>query len=344
MTYNGDIDKLLSAYLDDQLGARQKTEVKRLLKHDRQITERLQYLRNCRLLLQTLPKEQAPDDTFEKIQQKLHGRHDEELLTRNYYNQEEGVKHLRVRKYIARAAMITLAAILGIVVYSIISPAENDKVIISDNWLNNKKIQTASASDTVKPGTSITAAGKDDKNPKADERTFSGKLVINTSEFDGVDAFIKKSLVDNGVMLIELPVRTNQQGLYTVHCSRMELSMVLADMSSIWDKFDSTRLIVNTDSNGPVIINNVLAQQIDQITTERDFAESIKIAKSISTLNSLPGHLTGQDKFAASNPPALDSIAIPKPILTGPDKNVPAKADKNKTEIVEFIIEVIPVK
>ena len=64
MNDNINIDELLNSYIDDELPQRHQTEVKRLIRHDPQIAQRLEELEKCKILLNSLPCEQAPESTL----------------------------------------------------------------------------------------------------------------------------------------------------------------------------------------------------------------------------------------------------------------------------------------
>lgn len=343
MTYKGDMDELLSAYLDDELGQRQQTEVKRLLQHDQEVAQRLEYLRKCRELLGALPREEAPEGMAEQIQQKLQVQQSTEIGSRQYYDETEGAKRLFLRKFASIAAMVALAGILGIVVYSILSPASNDRTVISENWLAGSKSQPESTDDAGKAEVAMARAGKEEALPvkPAPARNFSGKLLLATAEFSGVDAFIKKALVDNGAMLIELPVAPERKGSYPVRCGRMTLSMVLADMASIWDRFESATLTVAAENEEQVTIENVTAQQVDEIAAEQDFEKSVKLARNIAALNSISSRFADRTELVIAEQPAIDSMPIPKPVLTAPEKNNKTQDQIDETKMVELVIEVI---
>ena len=65
------IDELLNGFLDGELDDRHQTEVQRLLKHDKQIAERLKSLRNCKRIVSSLPYAEAPDGMLENIKASL---------------------------------------------------------------------------------------------------------------------------------------------------------------------------------------------------------------------------------------------------------------------------------
>lgn len=116
-----DIDELLNSYIDGELTERQKTEVQRLISHDPEIAKRLAQLKKCRLLVASLPYEEAPEDMVELVTTSLERQ---TLLSEPQTTSDErkGARQLMFRKVLAAAAMIGLVTVLATVIYTIIRP------------------------------------------------------------------------------------------------------------------------------------------------------------------------------------------------------------------------------
>ncbi len=121
MKDNSNIDELLNSYIDGELTGRQKIEVQRLLSHDSQIEKRLQQLQKCRLLVASLPYNEAQPNLAEQVQAELERK---SLLTQQSITltERKGERYLLSRKIFAAAAMFILFAILAVVVYTIVAP------------------------------------------------------------------------------------------------------------------------------------------------------------------------------------------------------------------------------
>ena len=170
-------------------------------------------------------------------------------------------------------------------------------------------------------------------------KSFRGKLELKTEMFNGVDAFVKRSLVDSGIMLIELPVSETQKGFYNVRCSRTTLSLFVADLASIWDKFDSATLYVETGQPvTDVVVENIAAHQVDDIIAERNFEKAVTLAKNTAALNALSTDLPGT---ALAMETDVDSLPIPKPVLTAGDNKPKTMTDIDETEMIEMVIHII---
>jgi len=121
MKEESDINELLNSFIDGELSERQKTEVHRLIGHDPEIAKRFQQLRKCRMLVTSLPYEQAPVDIAEQVKAALERK---ALLAEQPFaiDERRGARHLMFRKVFAAAAMFILVAVLAAVIYIIVTP------------------------------------------------------------------------------------------------------------------------------------------------------------------------------------------------------------------------------
>ncbi len=69
-----DIDELLSCYIDDELSDRGRTEIKRLIQHDKNIAAKLGKLRKQKQLLNCLPVAPAPEGLLQEINVSLNSK------------------------------------------------------------------------------------------------------------------------------------------------------------------------------------------------------------------------------------------------------------------------------
>jgi hypothetical protein len=121
MKEDPNINQLLNGYIDGELAERQRTEVQRLVARDAEVAQQLRELQKCKILVSSLPRAEAPGRMLEKIKIALESR----TITASQPSGSErrrGAKHLLVRKVLNAAAMIGLVAVLGTVVYTILSP------------------------------------------------------------------------------------------------------------------------------------------------------------------------------------------------------------------------------
>lgn len=92
---------------------------------------------------------------------------------------------------------------------------------------------------------------------------FSGRLELKTNNFSAADAFINKAIQDNGLLGDSTPSRRGDKTVYSLTCSRERLNSLLTDLNSIWERFDSAALFVETKVPGEqVVVADVTAEQI----------------------------------------------------------------------------------
>jgi hypothetical protein len=349
------LDELLNAYMDGQLSQRSQTEVKRLLQHDPEIAARLTELEKIRSLLAAVPVAEAPAGLIEDIKAKLErqslvGSDSED------FDEHEGARQLLWRRAISVAAIVALAVVLAGVVFTIVGPESvDDRQVVSENWMNNEipmpnsvqafrervALQTSPAelqradANAASPETGYATAAL--QGPILPER-FSGHLELNTALFARVDAFVKRALVDNGIMLIELPVAETEKGLYNLRCSRTTASVFIADLATIWDKFDSVTLRVKTgEPDRDVVVANITAKQINQIIAAPDVAKSIELARNTAALNAMTIDLPGT---ALAMDTEVNLLPIPKPVLTSGDTTPKTQDKVDETEMVDLVIQI----
>ena len=321
------IDELLNSFIDGELAPRQQTEVQRLIAHDPQVEQRLRQLQKCKMLLASLPFTEAPAGMLEDIKAAI----EREALPyepSSPLEQSAGHRHLLVRKVLAVAAMVGLAAILAIVVYTIITPqvAPESRVIITHNL--------PGVVEPVKSPSATVAA------------EFNARLELKTSSFIEVDASINRAIADNDLLeCIELE-RQPDSSEYVLACSRKGLSVLLADLESIWSQLDSAQLLVQTGEFGrPVVVNAVIPQQIGEIAGQETLERSVEVAKDFILLNNMAELLPGKEVLAAINDRGSAfaiTPGIPKPVLTGWPRTIKESArqfeDKAKVNLAITII------
>jgi hypothetical protein len=345
MENNRKIDELLSAYIDGQLTERRRTEVRRLLQHDPQIAARLTELEKVRSLLAAVPVAEPPQDLLENVKTRLERR---SLVGSDSedFDDGEGAKQLLWRRAVSIAAIVVLAVALAVVVFTIVSPQPTDNSqIVSENWINeeisvpeNVRRHPHKAAANTEPDDAEGPAVAVENQPPLPQH-FSGRLELQTPYFTAVDAFVKRALIENGIMLIELPVTETEKGLYNLRCSRTAAAVFLDDMATIWERFDSATFLVHTGEPGrDVVVADVSAQQINEIFAKTGVAESIELAKNIAALNTITRNLPAASLAVGTE---VNSLPIPKPVLTSDDTPSPKTPDKtDNNEMVELVIQI----
>lgn len=319
-----DIDELLNGFIDGELDQRHQTEVQRLIKHDKRITERLQKLQNCKRLVSSLPYIEAPQELLGNIKAALEQSKlpVQPIPDRQYHREREGARHLLFRRLTAAAAMIGLVAVLAVVIYTIVAP----EVTI------DKPVAVVQPKES-EPAAVVAAAEKAVK-PVSAKREFSGRLELKTSTSSEVVAFINKAIesdIPADQRSTAVPGRPRES--FTLTCSRQNLGLLLADLGTIWDRIDSATLFVDTDQpERQIVIDAVAPEQIIEIAKQDDFQMQQKAAKYFAALNNIEQTLPGKEVLTAVDEEGPQLITIPKPVLTSGESHPQAESEKPVTK------------
>jgi len=335
---NPNIDELLNGFIDEELTARQQTEVQRLIAHDSQIAERLRQLQKCKMLVGSLPFAEAPAEMSEQIRYSLERR---TLLGQQAarVDEGEGARHLLVRRVVAAAAMIGLIAVLAGVIYTIVVPeAVTDKPVAIEEWE-----QPAGKAEAEELTPAIeTSAEKAIAQARLIAAGFNGRLELKTSAPGAVDAFINRAIEDNGFLGKVSPKTEGNKSVYALSCSREGLSLLLADLGAIWSRFDSATLFVETERLGEqVVVDAVAAEQIVEIVNQDSLEKRIEVAKDFAVLNSMSELLPGKEILTAIDYSRPDLVSIPKPVLTSSEKIKRSAVQEQDKEEVHITIVVV---
>lgn len=316
MNVNLNIDELLTGFIDGELSARQQNEVQRMVSHDPQVAGRLRQLQNSRMLISSLPPAEAPANMLEQIKSSLERRipSDREALPRDA---GKGARHLLMRKVFAAAAMIGLVVVLATVVYTIVGPGGDSRV---QQPFARTIQQPTTPSGLTKRNANVVAASE-----------FWGRLELKTDAMRPVSAFISRAIEDNGLGDYAESSTLAGRTVFSLSCSRDAVGPLLTDLASIWQRFSSATLFVETEHFGrPVAVNAVTPQQTAQILNQAGFSGCLDVARNFAALNSLAELTPGREVLAlAGNTGDIgtDLTAIPKPVLTWnrkPTDKVPA--------------------
>jgi len=260
------IDELLNSFIDEELTAKQQAELEQLIAHDAQVARRLRQLQKTKMLIGSLHRAKAPVDIAEQVKASLEAR---KILTQQpVFSERKGLRHLLVRRVLATAAMIALVAILSGVVYTIIAP------------------------ETVPDKTAEIFVA-------AEPTPFSGRLELKTGALLAVDGFINRFIDENGLSDFVSVERQAGQSLYSLSCSRQSLNSLLADLASIWQRFDSSKLFVETEQFGEqVVIHAITAEQTAEVVNQDSPDRIIEVAKDFAILNNMADLMPGLTALA----------------------------------------------
>lgn len=317
MKENPDIEGLLNSFIDDELPARQRLEVQRLIAHNAQIAKRLRELQSCKMLVGSLPRDEAPAEMAGQIKTILCSRKagalektplpafPQSVVAQHPSGPSDrtGARHLLARRLIAAAAMIGLIAVLAVTVYTIVAPeGVTERPVAAYDW------QPTHVPEPVPEGAELLLAA-------SRMATFNGRLELKTTAPAVVDAVISRAIEQNGLW-VSATSRPDKSE-YAIVCSREGLNLLLADLKNVWTRFDSATLFVSAEAPAEqVVVDAVTAGQLAEIVNQDSFAGSVKLAKAFAALNRMAELLPGRELLAAIDEKAERLITIPKPVLT----------------------------
>ncbi len=307
------IDELLNCFIDDELTARQRTGVQRMIDHDYEVAGRLERLRRCRMLVNSLPRAEAPEGMLEDIKASLERR---TLLgeAADSYDERAGARHLLGRKVLTVAAMIGLVAVLAAVVYTIVAPETATKGPVAVEPVSGPgaaKYETAVKGS--KPGTAV-SAGKSVAAAAEIGPGFVGRLELTTSRPHRVAAFVNKAIEAGGFLNQAYQTTATAPSIV---CGRDDLALFFEELEGIWAAVDSARLFVETGQGAnPVVVNDISLEQIMKVIGRDSFEESIRLAGDFAFLNSMADLVPGKELLVAVEPKAAGLMTAPKPTLT----------------------------
>lgn len=331
MKQDANIEELLNSFLDGEATERERTEVERLIAHDPEIAKRMGELEKCRMLVSSLPYAEAPAEILEEVKISV-GNMPVRAIEAEEFDEREGKKHLLIRQVLSAAAMVALVAVLGVVIYTILGPESvSERPMTTDDLkLPAKKIE-------VEPEVALQPlAAKAEKPMEGTEevlRGFSGRLELKTKALIAADTSVNRAIEDSGLAQYGVSRRDGGQRVYTVVGSREAVNLLLSDLGSIWGKFDSASLVIETDqADKQVVVDNVKTEQIAEILKQDSSEGRIRVAKDIAAFNRIEKQLPSEEMFAAIDYEKGDLITIPKPVLTSSEKPITKPAGGAEAE------------
>lgn len=327
MKENFNIDELLNAFVDQELDIRQQTEVKRLVDHDPKIAVRLDHIKKCKKLLNSLPAKSAPEHMFEDIRAALERQ---TLLAEptGHREHQKGAIQLMLRKAISAAAMLALVGGLTLVILNVVMPPREPALVEN----NIPEVET------FEPEIAAVLPVQNPRNePKVETPVlvFNGTLEIKPEDFAVADEFVMKALADSGLAEdFQVSETIQNQKMYTVSCSHKQLNTLVKQLSRRWYQLDAARL--SLAGAEPLKINSITAQQLIEIAAQKDVAKQVKAAKYYAFINNLKQ--PESDRVLTAKDFGHDHLDIPQPTLTSSQNN-PAvkdssKSDQQKTRLV----------
>ena len=317
MKDENNIEELLNAYLDGELSQRQQIEVRRMIDHDPAVAQQFNQFRKVKMLVTALPRAEAPEGMVEDIKIALQRK---QAVQTEPAARIVGYRQLIFRKILSSAAMIALLAVLAGVVISIVTPGPDTVTIpYADN------------STLLKPNEDLRAT-------TAASAGFYGTIEFKTADFAAVNGVINNTLKENGLAK-NLKVTDVNQGIYEISCSRDAMKQLLSDLEDLWQRSDSTTLLVNTgDFAKNIVIKSATPGQIVTIIEQGNSSDLSRTAHEFVLLNTINDCFPGKEILSAVRDKS--PFQIPKPVLTGErTSNKPTTADDDAK--VTLVIRVL---
>jgi hypothetical protein len=301
MKADPNIDELLCSFLDGELPPRQQTEVQRLVTRDPEAGRRLRQLQNCKTLIGSLPRAQAPGEMIEQIRLSVERR---TLLEEPpaLGISSAGARRLMARRVLAAAAMIALVGVLAIVVYQIVAP-----------------IPGGPAGRPVAVLPPQVESGRPSITPAADTG-FTGRLEIRTATVAQADAMLKRAFEENGLSSLVRSDIAADARRYRLVGSREAANRLVASLGEIWQSFDAVTLSVEGPGQPAslVTVEALTPEQAIDIVAQGTTQALIDTARSYAVANAMAASMPGREALAAlDNDSGADlTPAFPKPWLT----------------------------
>jgi hypothetical protein len=328
-----DIDELLSCYIDGELSDRGRTEVKRLLQHDKDIAAKLCELQKQKQLLNCLPIEPAPEGLLQSINVSLNTK---PAADRYFIDADHlaGARHLLLRRVLTAAAMFVLVGALVLVVFSVIMPGTASRQGVAIGPVDSSPDQGSATEAFV-------ASAPSTQEAIPDSYPFRAALELSTHESIAINAFIAKAIYNNGLVDNTIPKRQATSSTYHLTCTTDQIVTLVGDLEAVWDKCHRASLTVYDEAaDSGIMIDNITSAQTINVFAQDKSDDRIEMAKNFADFNAL---IRDGSSFALSPPtePTEFTPSIPiKPELTRPEQP-PAPVDKVQTgQSVNLIITV----
>ena len=333
------IEELISAYLDDQLSERHKTELRRLMKHDEKLAQKVRLMSRQRSLLHALPCEKAPEHLMADIKASI----ERKALLDQYHDEaiNSGSRHLYIRRISSMAAVFALAACLVYVIWSVVSPApqavlEKSKplTIATESRGIQDKLPMPVAKSVTKEGTQKQAYAAE---------SLSMNLKLYAADTVRLDRMISQAIYNNNLMNQAKVDRRPGITKYTITASRSDLKEMIGDLSNVFSEGVDCQLAVSSYDSVPVIAGRssfkIRHDQLVTLLNQNDFAAMEALSYNIALSNRIAQSVPGPDIYEHIDQPDFSLPVIPKPVLTSPmmETKKTDSSNLNMTVVIEVV-------
>lgn len=270
---NIDIDELISLTIDGEASERQQTQLKRLMRHDPSIAERMEALRRQQQILNTLPVESAPasmaDDIRAALERKL-------ILADSGRSQSVLASgHLVARRLMTAAAMILLPlGLLALVVFQIMKPPADGPA----DYTSTRPIATNTDRPPA-PGAEQT--GDISKLP------FKGTLVFRTDAAVTASGIIKEVIEKQGLLGQTFPARTADVMRFEITASPKQVAELVDALAAVRPQCEAVVLQVQSSETGGdfIEIPDIESKQLKMLVYEDSPSMFARLATRYAAAN-----------------------------------------------------------
>jgi negative regulator of sigma E activity len=297
------LEEMLNGFIDGELTERQRTEVQRLLAHDKRFAAKLRDLKKCRELVKAVAAEEPPPGLPAKVAAALEARR--LPLRVEPKETRRGARNLAMRQILAVAAMFALVAALVLVVYNILAP---------QSGTGRYSAPPVAASRTIPAGPA--AAG---------EVLLSCRLEVQTASAASIKAYVMRSIENAGLLAASTAVPADGGSIFAVMAPAGAVEPLLADLENIWPRLGDVGLFVSSDlAGGHTFVPAATAGQLRRVLNSPGTEDAARLAAGYAVANRLEAMMPQKVLASAGlgEPPLPAAVA--RPVLTSREGPVAA--------------------
>ena len=318
------MDELLNALIDGELTAAEEDEVRQQIERDKDLAGRLQWIKACRTLVNSMPRVDAPAELLDRVRQTLERR---SLLGEvpPIGGGRRIVYHLLARRVMAVAAAVGLVGMLSVLVYSILAPPARPPQGLAVRTVGSGPVAS----------TGLTGPGHE---------VLTGRLEVRVASLADMEMFLNRILDSHGLTGSPGTGGSADRRVYRLRCGVGQFDALLADLDEAWQRFDRPTLYLETSGAPvPVVVPSVRLDQLARIAHQEDSGRSVEVAREIAVLNSVNQTMPGQEVLAAVVERGRDLWpTVPKPVLTSSERTAVAKpkppADERSVSLTVVLV------
>jgi hypothetical protein len=270
-----EIEELLSAYLDETLSERQRTEVKRLVENNAEAAALLRFLEKQKQLLNAMPTASAPAGLAQRVlaaaaQKTVRPQLPVAAAVSTAAARSEGERQLFMRRLLTAAAMLFIPVVLlSLVVWTIVGP-------LSDRGDDAMVVKPPRTTGLMEPEVSVSFP-------------LSASLYLTTPQPTQMNLFIHKAIYNHNLTNHATTVGLSvSERTYQVRADRERIVALLGELATVWDKCDATAMTVHGRTMGVnARIENVRADQAIALYEGNVFSDPVQHARQMQEMNRL---------------------------------------------------------